>query len=374
MDLCLTPEQEAFRDEARAWLAANDPGETPVTEADQFTWRRHWQRRLHKAGLVAVSWPTEHGGRGADNVQQALLEEEMLRASAPRMINDVGLLLAGPMIIAHGTAAQKERYLGRIVTSDEIWCQGFSEPGAGSDLAALTTRATAVAGGWEVSGQKIWTSYAQHSRRCLLLARTGEPAQRHRSLTLFLVDMQAPGIETRPLRQITGDSEFNELFLDSVHISDDDVLGDVGSGWAVAMHTLQQERAMHSETIRVRAQFATLVAACRSRGLLGDPLLRQRLAQLYVELEGVRLNGLRMLTPRPGAVAVGPEAELHKWQLAETSLSLAELAADALGFPSLESNSPWNDEFLRARGLSIASGTNEILQNVIATRILGLPR
>src|SRR5213078_622321 len=252
MDLTLTPEEEAFRDEVRTWLEENHPGPEPDGEEPKFLFRRDWQRKLHEAGWAGVSWPKEYGGRGATLIEQSIFGEEMGRAKAPRPANVLGLVMGGPVVIAHGTEEQKERYLEPILSAEEIWCQGFSEPEAGSDFASLKTRAVADDGGWKVTGQKVWTSGAQYSKWCMLVARTDSEVAKHKGLTYFLMDMKQDAVQVRPLRQITGEAEFNELFLEEASIPDDNVIGGVGNGWKVALTTLMNERAGLAQFLQVR--------------------------------------------------------------------------------------------------------------------------
>src|SRR6266545_3202879 len=242
MDLTLSPSEEAFRDEFRSWLAANHPGEVPEDENYAFEFRRKWQAKLHKGGWAGISWPKEFGGRGATLIEQAIFSEEMVRANAPSPANVLGLVMGGPVVIHHGTDEQKQRYLEPILSAKEIWCQGFSEPEAGSDLASLKTRAVKRNGGWAVTGQKVWTTLAHVAKWCMLVARTDPDAPKHQGLTYFLMDMEQEGVEVKPLRQITGEAEFNEIFMEEARIPDENVIGGVGNGWMVAITTLMHER------------------------------------------------------------------------------------------------------------------------------------
>jgi len=243
MDLTLTPDEEAFRDEVRAWLQENDPGPEPDGEEPKFLFRRDWQRKMHDAGWAGISWPKEYGGRGASLIEQAIFSEEMARAKAPSPANVLGLVMGGPVVIAHGTEQQKERFLEPILSAEEIWCQGFSEPESGSDLASLKTKAVRENGNWRVSGQKVWTTYAHEAKWCMLLARTDTDAPKHKGLTYFICDMEQDGVEVRPLRQITGEAEFNEIFFEGAHVDDENLIGGEGNGWMVAITTLMHERA-----------------------------------------------------------------------------------------------------------------------------------
>ena len=238
MDLTFTETETAFRDELRGWFAANPPGDEPREEDANYAWRRDWQRRLHDGGWAGVHWPTEYGGRGASLMETAIFFEELGGGQAPLPANVLGLLLGGPTLMSWGTPEQKERYLQPILSADEIWCQGFSEPEAGSDLAALKTKAVKDDGGWRVTGQKVWTSGAQVSKWCMLVARTDTEVAKHKGLTYFLLDVEQPEVQIRPLVQITGEAEFNELFIEEAYIPDENVVGGVGNGWKVALTTL----------------------------------------------------------------------------------------------------------------------------------------
>ncbi len=256
LDLTLSPTEEAFRDELRAWLKANHPGAEPTDEQATFEFRRAWQRRLHEAGWAGVAWPEDYGGRGASMIEQAIFNEEIVRAKTPQVANVLGLAMGGPTVIAHGSEEQRRRYLPPILSADEIWCQGFSEPESGSDLASLKTRATREGDEWLITGQKVWTTFAQHAKWCMLLARTDPDAPRHQGLTYFLMDMEQPGVQVRPLRQITGESEFNELFIERARIPDANIIGGEGNGWAVAITTLMHERATLAFGLQVSVQIA----------------------------------------------------------------------------------------------------------------------
>jgi alkylation response protein AidB-like acyl-CoA dehydrogenase len=243
VDLTLSPSELAFREELRTWLETNHPGKPPSGMDDEgFEWRRQWQRKLHGGGWAGVWWPPEYGGRGATLVEQAIFSEEITRQRLPAPVNVLGLLLAGPTIMVHGTDEQKQRLLEPILSAEEIWCQGFSEPGAGSDFANVQTRAVKADGGWVITGQKVWTSIAHQAKWCMLVARTDPDAPKHKGLTYFALDMEQEGVEVRPLRQLTGHAEFNELFFQEAFVSDEDVVGDVNGGWSVAMTTLLNER------------------------------------------------------------------------------------------------------------------------------------
>jgi alkylation response protein AidB-like acyl-CoA dehydrogenase len=376
VDLTLSPSEQAFRDELRSWLAESHPGEPPKGDDEDFEFRREWQRKLHLAGYAGLSWPEEFGGRGATPVEQAIFGEEMARARAPSPVNILGLVMGGPVVIAYGTEEQKQRYLEPILSADEIWCQGFSEPDSGSDLASLKTRAVRSNGEWLVTGQKVWTTYARKAKWCMLVARTDQDVPKHQGLTYFLLDMEQDAVQVRPLRQITGEAEFNELFLEEARIPDENVVGGVGNGWSVAITTLMHERAGlgAANAISVRIALGRLVELARERGVAEDPLIRQRVAQLTIEAELLRLNSWRGLTHIMKGGEPGPEGSLPKWQWAEVNQRLTELAMEIRGEEAPVADSEWTYRFLRARANSIEGGTTEILKNIVAERVLGLPR
>jgi alkylation response protein AidB-like acyl-CoA dehydrogenase len=377
MDLTLSPQEEAFRDELREWLEANKPGDEPEgDDTAAFEFRKAWQRKLADAGWAGLSWPKEYGGRGATLIEQAIFNEEIVRAKAPQVANVLGLVMGGPVVIAHGTEEQKQRYLKPILTAEEIWCQGFSEPDSGSDLASLKTKAVKDNGDWVVTGQKVWTTFAHEAKWCMLVARTDFDAPKHKGLTYFLMDMEQDAVEVRPLRQITGEAEFNELFIHEARIPDENVVGGVGNGWMVALTTLMHERAGLAFGLQVQLKIALgeLMELARERGLDDDPVTRQKLAQIYIESEAIRLNASRGLTQIMKTGIPGPEGSLTKWQWSDTNQALTETAMDIMGPDAPVIDQDWTYRFLRARANSIEGGTTEILKNIIAERVLGLPR
>jgi alkylation response protein AidB-like acyl-CoA dehydrogenase len=391
VDLTLSPSEEAFRDELRSWLEANHPGEAPDELDDQraFAFRREWQRKLHEAGWAGISWPKEYGGRGATLIEQAIFSEEMVRANAPSPANILGLAMGGPVVITHGTEDQKKRFLEKILSAEEIWCQGFSEPDAGSDLASLKTRAVKKNGEWVVTGQKVWTTYAHLAKYCMLVARTDPDAPKHQGLTYFIMDMDQPGVEVKPLVQITGEAEFNEIFMDEARIPEENVIGEPGQGWTVAITTLMNERtgiAFASQAL-LQIQLRKLIKLAKETRSNGgthaeDPVTRQRIAQLYIESEVVRLGAYRGLTQVMKTGIPGPEGSLGKWHWGEINQAMTELALEIEGpYAQLSRGSEyaiddadWQFSFLRARANSIEGGTTEILKNIVAERVLGLPK
>jgi alkylation response protein AidB-like acyl-CoA dehydrogenase len=376
VDLTLSPSEQEFRDGLRAWLEENHPGEEPSGDESGFEFRKKWQLKLHEAGYAGLSWPKEYGGRGATLIEQAIFGEETARAKAPSPANVLGLVMGGPVVIAHGTEEQKARYLEKILSGDEIWCQGFSEPDAGSDLAALKTRAVKSNGEWVVTGQKVWTTLAHTAKWCMLVARTDQDAPKHQGLTYFLMDMEQDAVQVRPLRQITGEAEFNELFIEEARIPDENVVGGVGNGWTVAITTLMHERAGlgAASAISVKIALGALMELARERGVDEDPSIRQRIAQLYMEAEALRLTAWRGLTQIMKTGIPGPEGSLPKWQWSDTNQKLSELAVEIQGEEGLDRESDWTYRFLRSRANSIEGGTTEILRNIIAERVLGLPK
>ena len=377
MDLTFTDEQLAFRDELREWLANNPPGDRPEGGEDaEYAWLRDWQRRLNDGGWAGVHWPTEFGGRGASLTETAIFFEELGKAGAPLPANVLGLLLGGPTLMVWGTDEQKERYLPPILSAEEIWCQGFSEPDAGSDLASLKTRAVQDGEEWVVTGQKVWTSGAQYSKWCMLVARTDTEAAKHKGLTYFLMDMEQDAVQVRPLRQITGGEEFNELFIEEARIPDANVIGGVGNGWKVALTTLMNERAglAFFLQVRMRQQLDKLFDAAGANSALDDPRFADRLGELDVRTEILRLLAWRGLSAIETYGQPGPEGSLTKLLWSETNQMLVQTAADVVGADALTAGNDWAYELLRARGNSIEGGTTEILKNIVAERVMGLPR
>ncbi|MHB8658147.1 MAG: acyl-CoA dehydrogenase family protein [Solirubrobacteraceae bacterium] len=377
MDLTFNERELAFRDELRAWFAEHDPGTEPEGDEDAgYAWRRDFQRRLADGGWAAVHWPREYGGRGATLTESAIFFEELGRSGAPLPANVLGLLLAGPTIMVWGTPEHKERYLTPILTGEEIWCQGFSEPEAGSDLASLKTRAVKDGDDWVITGQKVWTSGAQYSKWCMLVARTDNEAAKHKGLTYFLLDMEQPGVQVMPLRQITGEPEFNELFIEGARVPVENVLGGVGNGWKVALTTLMNERAGLGFFLQVRLRqlLDQLIDEAAGRGLLDDPVVADKLGDLHMRAEVLRLTAYRGLTAIEKYGVPGPEGSLVKWMWSESNQELTQLAVDLLGPEALRAGGPWAYELLRARGNTIEGGTTEVLKNIVAERVLGLPK
>ena len=393
MDLNLTAEEKQFRDELRAWLEANVPKdwgewrEKPIEES--FPYLRSWQRKLYEGGWAAVSWPKEYGGRSASLMLQTIFWEEMARVEAPPMANSLGLGLIGPTIITYGTDDQKKRYIPKILSAEEIWCQGFSEPNAGSDLASLQTEARLDGDHYVVNGQKVWTSYGWVGDWCELVVRTDSNVPKHKGLTVLLIDMKSPGVEVRPLRQMTGESEFGEIFFRDVRVPKENVLGKLNDGWNVAMSTLMHERGSFGARLHLifRRNIGRLIELARTLQRNGhaaaqDPLIRQKLAQCYAEIEIMRLNQMRAFSRITATGVPGPEGSIQKIFWSELNQRVQQIAQELLGpYGQLQAGDPlapdkgiWSYGYLRARGNTIEAGTSEVQRNIIGHFVLGLPR
>jgi alkylation response protein AidB-like acyl-CoA dehydrogenase len=395
VDFEYLPEQQAFRREFRAWLAANLPSELCLDDAaddrvasdrETFERRRLWQQAMNAAGWVGVAWPREFGGRGASLIERVIWDEEYAAARAPVLPGNMGLNLVGPTIIHWGTQAQKHRHLPAILNADEVWCQGFSEPGAGSDLASLGTRAVDRGDHFVINGQKVWTSGAHFAHWIILLARTNPDAPKHRGISAFLVPMSTPGITVRPLVLLTGHRHFNEVFFEDVVVPRDNLVGPVDHGWKVATTTLMYER--HSAGARnTVAQVARLMALARAlehegRPAWQSPLIRQRLAQLVIECEAFKYTRLRSLTRQLRGEPPGPEGSILKLSGSELGVRIGDAAGELLGLHATVNvptatvpDAPrWFNRILAARQYTISAGTSEIQRNIIAERVLGLPK
>jgi alkylation response protein AidB-like acyl-CoA dehydrogenase len=393
MDLNLTAAETQFRDELRAWLEANVPKdwnewrEKPLEES--YPYLRAWQRKLYEGGWAAVSWPKEYGGRSASLMEQSIFWEEMARVEAPPMANSLGLGLIGPTIIAYGTEAQKKRFVPKILSAEEIWCQGFSEPNAGSDLAALQTEARLEGDHYIVNGQKVWTSYGWIGNWCELVVRTDPTVAKHKGLTVLLIDMKSPGVEVRPLRQMTGESEFNELFFRDVCVPAENVLGKVNDGWNVAVSTLMYERGSYGARLHLlfKRSINRLIELSRTFQKNGhsatqDALTRQKLAQCYAEIEIMRWNQLRAFSRITATGVPGPEGSIQKIFWSELNQRLQQIAQEIFGpYGQLLAgdsyavdNGIWSYGYLRTRGNTIEAGTSEVQRNIIGHFVLGLPR
>jgi len=379
VDLNDTPEQAAYRLRARDWLerhAAQAPPTQGDDEATIVSARRAWQGQLAEAGLAGVTWPVQYGGQGLGPVEQVIVNQELARAGVPGILDVIGVGMLGPTIIAHGSDEQKTRYLGSMLHGDEVWCQLFSEPAAGSDLAAVQARATRLRdGSWRLSGQKVWTTNAHFAAHGLLLARTDADVPKHKGLTMFIVPMDAAGVTIRGLRQISGEAEFNEVFFDDVALDGDAVCGPLGGGWGTALTTLMFERltiGLGSEFLGYRPErFARAIAS--DDHARRDPEVRRRLGELAVELLAVKFTGYRTLSALAHGPIPGPEAGLAKVTTVRAAVQAGDLIADVIGPEALADEEQWAYMISFLPGLKSAGGTEEILRNTIGERVLGLP-
>jgi alkylation response protein AidB-like acyl-CoA dehydrogenase len=393
MDLNLNQEEIAFRDELRSWLAANVPADWDERREDsmqqRFDYLKRWQRKLYDGGWAGISWPKEYGGRGASLMQQVIFWQEMALASAPPLANVLGLGIIGPTIIAFGTDAQKKRWLSKILSAEEIWCQGFSEPDAGSDLANVRCQAELQGDHYVVNGQKVWNSYGWAADWCELVVRTDASAEKHKGLTVLMVDMKSKGVDVRPLRQMTGETEFNELFFHDVQVPAENVVGKVNQGWGVAMGTLMHERGTFGAGLQVtyRRNMERLIELAHSTRRNGhtaaeDPLVRQKLAQCYAEIEIMRANQMRAFSRISATGVPGPEGSIMKIFWSELNQRVQQIAQELLGpYGQLQAgddhavdNGMWSYGYLRTRGNTIEAGTSEIQRNIIGHFVLGLPK
>jgi alkylation response protein AidB-like acyl-CoA dehydrogenase len=388
MDLSFTPEEEAFRTEVRAWLDANLPaewrhrGSGGYREEEDTQVQREWQRRLYEGGWLTLAWPKERGGRGATPVMQAMYAEEVALAGAPPILGRLGVSLLAPLLSVYGSDWQKETYLRKILSGELVFCQGFSEPNAGSDLASLETRAVKRDGKWVLNGQKIWSSGAHYSDGSFLLARTDSEAPPHKGIGMFLVNMRQPGIEVRPIVQMTGSGEFCEIFLSDAEVDDRDVVGAATDGWRMAMATFGFERSGLANASRFERVVNALAELTRRQGAGSDETVRQRVAQARIEAHVFRATGLRSLTRAEQGQVPGPEASLSKLYWSEMDKRIQETAIAVEGmYGALAPDSPWAVEegrwqygWMWSQAETIYAGSSEIQRNIIAERVLGLPR
>jgi alkylation response protein AidB-like acyl-CoA dehydrogenase len=376
----------AFRGELRVWLSAHPPPDVEIAATARDAERlREWQRTLHTGGWVGIHWPVEHGGRGASPAHVAIYNEELARVGAPPILGRAGVTLVGPTLIAHGTEAQRRRWMARILRGDDVWCQLFSEPGAGSDLAALSTRAERHGDVFRITGQKVWSSYARFADLGIALVRTDRDAPPRKGISMVAIPMDAAGVDVRPLRQITGESEFSEVFLDDVEVPVDNLIGPENEGWRVAGTTLANERGasfIWREQVLHEVAIDALSQACARRGQRCDARVRQRLAQLWIDVEIFRLHNARTLDRLAHGEEIGTESSIVKLFWAGMSQRFAETATTVLGPAGLLNpedddaidGGRWVRALLSARANSIMGGTSEIQRNIIGERILGLPR
>ncbi len=393
MDLELTAEDRAFRDKVRAWLDENRPRKKLETMEE----RKAWHRKMYEAGYIGMGWPKAYGGQEARPMEQAIVGAEMARVGAPPPMNGLGIGIVGPTIIHHGTEDQKNEFIQKILSAEDLWCQLYSEPNAGSDLASLRTRAERDGDEFVVNGQKVWTSGGMTADWGILLARTDPAAPKHQGITCFLVNMHSPGVEVRPLKQISGSSEFCEVFFDNVRVSADNVVGEMNRGWQIAQTTLSYERGgdLLSRVTRLQATFSRLLEVAQKlerngRPAIEDPLVRQRLGQIYSEVEVLRYSALRLLSKLEKGQRPGPEASISKLYYSELDKRAQELMQEILGpFGQLMTGIPadlaraseeegegssWAYQFVWSRAGTIYAGSNEIQKNIIGERVLGLPK
>jgi alkylation response protein AidB-like acyl-CoA dehydrogenase len=386
MDLSFNEDERAFAAHFRAWLEQNLELPPPFQSFDdEVAWGREWQAKLAVDRWVGIHWPVEYGGRGASPIQVAIYNLEYGRSRALQLVNRTGVNLVGPTLLVHGSEEQKARWLPKILSAQEIWCQLFSEPEAGSDLASLRTTATPVEGGWLLKGQKVWTSFAQHSRWGICLARTDRELPKHRGISCLVVDMESDGVEVRPLRQITGDREFNEVFFDDAFVPEDHLVGGLNQGWAVGNTTLAHERGTtfpFKEQVVHEVYLDDLYRLAAEQGFLDEPCASDALAQSFVELRVLRLHNWRTLTRLANGTEPGPESSWIKLAWSEMTQHLSSAALDLCGSAAplwrgandLPGDGKWQRQWLWSKAASIAGGTSEVQRNIIAERILGLPR
>jgi alkylation response protein AidB-like acyl-CoA dehydrogenase len=391
MDFDFTPEQEAFRKEVRAWLEANLPDDlrgrafaSSRADREEVAKLRAWQKTMAEAGFVGLDWPREFGGRGASIVEMVILYQEMARAESPQLVNRGGVSMLGPTLMKYGTPAQQQRFLRRILTAEDLWCQGFSEPNAGSDLANLQTRAVRDGDHYVVNGQKVWTSMGHVANWGFFLVRTDPNAAKHKGISFLLIDMKTPGITVRPLRQMTGEAEFNETFLDNVRVPIENLVGKPNEGWGVAITTLAYERDLLTfiRHISLRNALHRLVKLVRARGRGADPIVRQKVAALWIGEQVLQLNAYRSLTRILRGGQPGPEGSTSKLFWSQIDQELAQVATEVIGSASqighgsawAPDEGQWQFYALLAQASGIRAGTSEILRNILGERVLGLAK
>lgn len=393
MDFSFTPSEEEFRNELRSWLEENLPAGwiegTFIMPADEKEWAgfiRDWQKKLSVGGWAGISWPKKYGGRGATLLEEVIYEQEMARVKAPPNLNIIGTAMVGPTLLQMGTDDQKERYLEKILNGEEIWCQGYSEPNAGSDLAAIQTRAVKKGDKWIINGQKIWTSFAHLADRCFLLARTEKTGKKHEGITAFLVDMHQEGVETRPILSINDRRDFNEMFFNDAVAEEVDVVGEVNQGWRVSLALLSHERVgVARQTFRLQKQYEELVEMTKNlrkndRPLIQDPVVRQKLVEFRAKSRAILLTYYRHLTNAIRTGRPGPEGSIDKIFSSELGQELLAFAMSLQGATNTlwkedaSVNPSWQQDYLRSFAYTLEGGTTEIQKNIIAERVLGLPK
>lgn len=394
MDFSISKQEEAFRQELRTWLEENLPdgwlqGNRKLPEDKQAyaAFLREWQNALYEGGWGAISWPKEYGGRDATLMEEIIYNQEMVRVQAPPLINYIGIHMVGPTLIQSGTDKQKENYIKKIITGEEIWCQGYSEPNAGSDLASIQTGAEKQGDHWVINGQKIWTSFGHHADKCFLLARTStHPEKKHRGITAFIVDMNQPGVETKPITQMDGKQEFNEVYFTDAVAYDADIVGELDKGWRVMIALMLHERSgIGAELFTLEKRFDDMVTAIENyrinrKPVMDDPAVRQKLAHFYTRFRGALLNYYRNLTHTLKSGQPGPESSIDKLAVSELTKEMASFMMTIQGQRGMlwKEDAPidtfWQDEFLFSFGQTIGGGTSEVQRNTIGERVLGLPK
>ena len=393
MDFSFTKKEEKFRQELRTWLESNLPEgwlegnrELPEDEKEYSTFLRNWQKTLHEGGWAAIAWPKKYGGRDATLMEEIIYQQEMVRVKAPPLVNYVGLHMVAPTLMQIGTEEQKEEYINKILIGEEVWCQGYSEPNAGSDLAAIQTSAVKEGDKWIINGQKVWTSFGHLADRCFLLTRTSHKDKKHHGITVFLLDMKQPGVETLPIVQMDGKKDFNEVYLNDAVAYDADIVGEVDEGWKVTMALLMHERTgIGAQVFTLEQQFEDLVTLTKElhvndQPLIKDPFVRQKMVDFYTRFRGSLLNYYRHLTKTLKDGHPGAEGSMDKLMVSELTKELFDYAVSVQGHQGILwkedalVDSYWQDNFLQSFGMTIGGGTSEILRNTIAERILGLPK
>lgn len=393
MDFSFTQKEEAFRQELRTWLEKNLPegwlegNRTLPAEGEGYSeFLRNWQKTLYEGGWGAIAWPEKYGGRNATLMEEIIYQQEMVRVKAPPLVNYVGVHMVGPTLIQMGTEEQKDRYVQKILTGEEVWCQGYSEPNAGSDLAALQTTAVKDGDRWIINGQKVWTSFGHLADRCFLLARTSNQEKKHKGITVFLLDMNQAGVETRPIIQMDGKHDFNEVYLTDAVAYDADIVGEVDEGWKVTIALLAHERTgIGAQAFTLEQQFNDLVAAAKEtnangQALIKDPFVRQDMVNLYARSRGALLNYYRNLTKTLKNGHPGPEGSMDKLVVSEVTKAVFAAAVSMQGHQGVLwkedalIDSYWQENYLYSFGMTIGGGTSEVQKNTIGERILGLPK
>ncbi|MGM9923080.1 MAG: acyl-CoA dehydrogenase family protein [Bacillus sp. (in: firmicutes)] len=394
MDFSFSKREEVFRQELRTWLETNLPEgwlsgnrDLPTDEKEYAAFLRSWQHKLYEGGFAAIAWPEKYGGRNATLMEEIVYHQEMVRVKAPALINYVGLHMVGPTLMQIGTEEQKEKYIPKILTGEEVWCQGYSEPNAGSDLAAIQTSAVKDGDRWIINGQKVWTSFGHVADRCFLLARTSRSEKKHKGITVFLLDMHQPGVETRPIIQMDGQHDFNEVYLNDAIAYDAEIVGEVDEGWKVTIALLMHERTgIGAQVFTLEQQFNDLVSLMKEldedgRPLMKNPFVRKTMVDLYARSRGSLLNYYRNLTKQLKNGHPGVEGSMDKLLVSELTKNLFAQSISLQGHQgvlwkedAVAGGSYWQDNYLYSFGQTIGGGTSEIQKNTIAERILGLPK